>query len=80
MKRAQIVLGLTVLTLGILSVVPAIRATEAPEVDANKDAMGDQAFAPDSRVSFSLPLQGSENLSLRRGHRILYWRRNRRAN
>ena len=42
--------------------VPVIRATEPPKVDANKDAIGDP-FAPDSRVSLSLPLQGSENLT-----------------
>ena len=74
MNRAQIVLRLTVFTVGILSVVPVIRATESPRVDANKDAMGDP-FAPDSRISLSLSLQGSENLSLRSGHRIFYGRR-----
>ena len=42
MKRARIVLGLTVFTVGILSVV---RATEPPEVDANKGAIGDR-FRP----------------------------------
>lgn len=59
MKRARIVLGLTVFTVGILSVV---RATEPPEVDANKGAIGD-ASAPDSRVSLRLPLQSSEDLT-----------------
>ena len=48
--------------MGILSVVPTIRATEPPKVDANRDAIGDP-FAPDSRVSLSLPLQGSEDLT-----------------
>ena len=38
MKRSQIVLGLTLFTVGILSVVLSIRAAESPVVDANKDA------------------------------------------
>ena len=62
MKRAHIVLGLTVFTVGILSVVPVVCATESPKVDANRDAIGDP-FTLDSRVSFSLPLQGRENLT-----------------
>jgi hypothetical protein len=58
-RRLQVVLGLTVFTVGILSVVCA---TEPLRVDANKDAIGDP-FAPNSHVSLSLPLQGSENLT-----------------
>ena len=63
MKRAQIVLGLTVLTVGILSVVPAIRATRISAASMQtRHAMGDP-FAPDARVSLRLPLQGSEDLT-----------------
>ena len=63
MKRSQIVLGLTLFTVGILSVVPGIRAAESSVVDANKDAIG-EPFAPDSGVTLTLPLQRSKNLSL----------------
>ena len=62
MKRAHIVLGTTILALGILSVVPVGHAMESPKIDTNKDAIGDP-FAPDSRVSLSLPLQASEDLT-----------------
>jgi hypothetical protein len=62
MKRTHIVLGLTVLALGILSVVPAIRASEAAEADASKSA-NDEPFAPSESVSLRLPLQSSENLT-----------------
>jgi hypothetical protein len=61
-KRGHIVLGTTILALGILSVVPDVRATEAPKVDANNHAIGDP-FALDSCVSLGLPLQGTENLT-----------------
>ena len=61
-KRTHIVLRTTILALGILSLVPAIRATESPKGDANKDAIGDP-FALDLRVSLGLPLQGTENLT-----------------
>jgi hypothetical protein len=62
-RRTQVACGVAVLTLGFLAVVPVIRATESPEVDANKDAIGGP-FAPDARVSLGLPLQTGENLSL----------------
>jgi len=62
-KRAQIVLGLTLFTVGILSVVSGIRAAESPVVDGNKDAIG-EPFAPDAGVTLTLPLQRSKNLSL----------------
>jgi hypothetical protein len=61
-KRAHIVLGTTILALGIISVVPAVSATKAPEVDINKEAIG-KPFAPNARVSLSLPLHTSENFS-----------------
>ena len=62
MNRPQIVLGLTVLALGILSVVPAIHASEAAEVDASEAI--NQAFAPDASVSLRSHRQSSENFSL----------------
>ena len=63
MNPAQIVLGLTVLTVGILSVVSVVRATESPDVDANGNAAA-EPFAADVRVSLRSPLQSSENFSL----------------
>ena len=62
MRRLQIVLGVTVLTLGVLSVTPGICANEASEVNTNSKATPDP-FAPDSRVSLSLRLQGNEDLT-----------------
>ena len=62
MRRSPLVVGATILTLGILSVTPRICANEASEVDANRKATPDP-FASDSRVSLSLPLQGSEDLT-----------------
>ena len=62
MRQSPLVFGVTVLTLGILSVGPGICANEASEVDTNSKATPDP-FAPDSRVSLSLPLQGSEDLT-----------------
>jgi hypothetical protein len=61
-KQPKIALGITVLTLGILSVAPAIRATEPPEVDTNSNAFGETAALGEG-VAISLPLQVSENLS-----------------
>jgi hypothetical protein len=62
MKRPQIVLGLAVFTVGILSVVSVLGATEFTDVDTNKDPCS-EPFPPDARVSLRLPLQNSENLS-----------------
>jgi hypothetical protein len=61
-KRAHIVLGTSILALGILSVVPAIHASEAAEVDASEAI--NQAFAPDASVSLRSHWQSSENFSL----------------
>ena len=62
MRPSPLVFGVTVLTLGILSVTPGICAKEASEVNTNSKATPDP-FAPDSRVSLSLPLQGNEDLT-----------------
>ncbi len=62
MKRTQIVLGVTVLTLGFLSVVPGIRATEPPEVDTNGNVMGEPAALGEG-AAISLPLKTTENFS-----------------
>jgi hypothetical protein len=51
------------LTLGFLSVVPAIYAAETPEVNKNSNAAG-EPFGPDARVSLRVPFHLSENFSL----------------
>ncbi len=61
-KQTQIVLGVTVLTLGILSVVPGVRATEPPDVDTSGNVIGEPA-ALDEGAAISLPLKTTENLS-----------------
>jgi hypothetical protein len=61
-RQSPLVFGVTVLTLGILSVTLGICANDASEVDRNSKATPDR-FAPDSRVSLSLPLRGSEDLT-----------------
>ena len=61
-KQTQIVLGVTVLTLGFLSVVPGIRATEPPEVDTNGNVMGEPAALGEG-AAISLPLKTTENFS-----------------
>lgn len=53
----------TVLALGILSMVPVVRATEVPAADTGKSEVGEQ-FAPDVALSICSPLQSSETLSL----------------
>jgi hypothetical protein len=63
MKPCHIVLIVTVLTLGILSVVPGIRATEPPEVDTNDNVMGEPS-APGEGIALSSPLKTTENLTL----------------
>ena len=61
-ERAHIVLGTTILALGILSVVPVVRAVESPEVDANRGAIG-EPFGSNASLSLRLPLRGSEDLT-----------------
>ena len=58
MKQAPIVLGVAVLTLGILSVVPGSRATKPLDGDANGNATG-EPFAADK----GLPFLTTENSS-----------------
>ena len=62
MRQSLLVFGLTVFTVGILTLTPGICANAASEVNTNSKATPDP-FAPDSRVSLSLPLQGSEDLT-----------------
>jgi hypothetical protein len=62
MKQTQIVLGVAVLTFGILSVRSAVRAVEPFDVGANGKPVG-EAFDPDVSVSLRSPLQRSENFS-----------------
>jgi hypothetical protein len=61
-RRSPLVTGATVLTLGILSVVPAIRAADPSNVEANDKTIG-EPFAPDAGVSLRLPFRNGENLS-----------------
>jgi hypothetical protein len=55
--------GVAVLTLGFLSVVPAIRAAETPEIDKNSNAAGER-FDLGAGVSLRVPFHPSENFSL----------------
>src|SRR5438067_5940949 len=63
MRQSQIVLGVTALTLGILSVVPGIRATEPSKVDTNNNSV-DEPLTLDIRAAAGLPFQPAENLTL----------------
>jgi hypothetical protein len=56
-------LGVAAFTLAFLSLVPAIRAAETPEVDRNSNAAG-EPFSLDAGVSLRSPFQSSENFSL----------------
>jgi len=62
-KQNQIALRITLVALGILSVVPMIYTTEAAGAAPTKDVV-DESFAPDVDLALRLPLQTSENLSL----------------
>src|SRR5213082_1845504 len=59
----ELVVGVTVLTLGILSVAPGIRATESSKVDTTGNVMGEPA-TPGERVVLILPVTTTQNLSL----------------
>jgi hypothetical protein len=63
MKRAHIVLGLTVFAVGILSVVPVVCATESPDIGAGNPAIS-EPFAFAVSLSLNSPFQTSENFSL----------------
>ena len=63
MKQSQIVLGITVLTLGILLVTPGARAAESPRSDANGNSMGEPA-APGEGAALTLSLKTTENFTL----------------
>ena len=63
MKRAHIVLGLTLFTVGIFSLVPVIRATEHPDIGTGNPAIG-EPFASAVSLSLNSPFQTSENFSL----------------
>jgi hypothetical protein len=63
-RQSPFIFGVTVLILGILSVVPGIRATEPSEVDVNGSGMG-ESFAPAERPSINLPpFRTNQNLTL----------------
>ena len=63
MRRTQIVWGVAAFTVAFLSLVPAIRAAETPEVDGNSNAVG-EPFGPDAGASLRLPFRPGNNLSL----------------
>jgi hypothetical protein len=63
-RQSPLVFGITVLTLGILSVGPGVRATEPIDGDANDNATG-EPFAPDVGTSINLPpFRTNQNLTL----------------
>ena len=64
MRQSPLVIAVTVLTLGIISVVPAIRAAQPLQVDANGNAAA-EPFAPDVGPSINLsPFRTNRNLTL----------------
>jgi hypothetical protein len=60
-KQSQIVPGVIVLTLGILSVVPAIRATEPPEVGASSNLTRESAAPGEDAVLSLSPFRINQN-------------------
>jgi hypothetical protein len=62
-RRIQSVFGVTLVTLGILSGVPAIRATEPSVADANSNTLG-QTFGGDHSVLIDWPFRTVKNLTL----------------
>jgi hypothetical protein len=62
-RRTRVAVGVAAFTLAFLSLVPAIRAAETPEVDKNSNAAG-EPFGPDASVSLRVPFRPSNNLSL----------------
>ena len=63
MKGTQVSLGITGLAFVVLAVVPLLRATEPPVVDANSSMLG-KTFGGDDSVSTDWPFQSVKNLSL----------------
>ena len=64
MRQSPLVIGVTVLTLGILSVGSDVRGAEPSQLDANGKTPGD-AFAPAEGPSINLPpFRTNQNLTL----------------
>ncbi len=64
MRQSPLVCGVTVLTLGILSVVPVVRATDSPSGDTSGEVT-QEAFSTDASTPLGLsPFQTNRNLSL----------------
>jgi hypothetical protein len=61
-RQTQIILGVTVLTLGFFSAVPRIRATEPPESNTNDNVMGEPAPSSESILKI-----GKQPISLQIG-------------
>jgi hypothetical protein len=62
LKPAQIALAISGLVVAVLSMVPAIRATESPEVKGGNDTIG-EPFDPDVSLTLHVPLQKNQNYS-----------------
>jgi len=63
LRHSQVAVGLTVLTLGILSVVRGIGATGPSKVDTDSNGV-DEPLTLDIRAAVGSPFQATENLSL----------------
>ena len=63
MRRSHIFVRVAVLTLGILSVVPGIRAAEPSKFDTNRNGV-DEPLTLDISAAVGLPFHTTENLSL----------------
>lgn len=62
MKLKRIALAISGLVLAVLSVAPAIRAVESPEVNGSNDAIS-EPFAPDASLTLGVPWQKNQNYS-----------------
>jgi hypothetical protein len=62
-RQSPLVLKVIALTLGILSVVPGIRAAELSKVDTNSNGV-DEPLTFDIRAAVGLPFQTTQNLTL----------------
>jgi hypothetical protein len=63
-RQSPLVIGATVLTLGILSVVPAVRATDSPDDDTYSSMKGEHAALGKDAVLNLSPFRLNQNLAL----------------
>ena len=64
MRRSPVVIGATVLTLGILSVTPAGRPTDSSEAGASGNMKGEPAAPGEAAVLNLSPFRLNQNLAL----------------